>query len=178
MKLFGMFLAALCALLLSAATANAATVSTDPAHPNTVYIQAAPGETNAITAWTGLPANSTQISISDLNDFTLLDTGCRLPHPSFPNRTRITCPGFTHLVVHLGDMNDTFRLKTSDPSITAFVRGGLGVDEEWGGFGHDNLSGEIVHGRLGNDTLRASQIAYGGPGRDRCVAPVRVGCER
>jgi hypothetical protein len=43
---------------------------------------------------------------------------------------------------------------------------------------HDNLHGEVVHGRLGNDVLHATRVAYGGPGNDRCIAPVRVGCER
>jgi hypothetical protein len=34
------------------------------------------------------------------------------------------------------------------------------------------------HGRLGNDVLHAAQVGYGGPGIDRWIAPVRVGCER
>ena len=62
--------------------------------------------------------------------------------------------------------NDTFRLS------------GTGIDEEWGGAANEHLRGEIVHGRLGNDVLRATQVAYGGTANDRWIAPVRVGCER
>jgi Ca2+-binding RTX toxin-like protein len=129
-----------------------------------------PGEANAIKAWDSISG----LAISDSYTFTLPSSGCFVPSLGVPSR--VICPGFTHLVVHLGDGNDTFRL--SGPAFTSSVWGGTGIDEEWGGAGSDHLHGEIVHGRLGNDVLHAAQVAYGGPGNDWCIAPVRIGCER
>jgi hypothetical protein len=63
-------------------------------------------------------------------------------------------------------------------SFTIYVRGGACIDETWGDAGHDNPSRETAHGRAGKDLLRATRVAHGGPGREQCSVPVRVGWER
>jgi Ca2+-binding RTX toxin-like protein len=151
-----------------------------------VRYTAGTGEANEVTITNG--ANATVIVVDDVVP---IEAGEGCTHPDEADPTRVTCAhsgsGSGQLIAELGDMNDAIDVRTESYS---FVLAGPGDDVltgtdgsfrgeegndtlsgstyQWGGDGHDTLTGtegdDTLYGDWGRDTIRGhggDDLVYG-----------------
>jgi Ca2+-binding RTX toxin-like protein len=145
-----------------AAPAGAATISSE--FDGTLDINAAAGETNAMTIGVAATADGSTVTIDDAGAPLTAGGGCQVA-----NDGEVTCTvqGLYVVFVELGDANDSLAADNGDPSVQFTVVAGDGSDSvEVGPRGEICLDGDGGADRLTITTPSRSCTIDGGPGDD------------